>query len=224
MNKLDVERYIKQFNNDFKQNLAENKFPFLVDLFTNYFNQEMSDPVGIEYYQNIDSLDKEISEKLDDEGKQQFEKWTDVQNDYLVNAVHQAFVYGFCAKNLLDTETRLNYVPNNIEDTALIERFDKIFNTSTSEHIKLNMPLLKHIYYLLEETIRIPCTKYNRLRDKKIKLSDKLSNTLNTYQNDCFENYRQISNEMASVEDFQLFCFGYLLAKELDRESKIKKE
>lgn len=113
MNKLDVERYIKQFNNDFKQNLAENKFPFLVDLFTNYFNQEMSDPVGIEYYQNIDSLDKEISEKLDDEGKQQFEKWTDVQNDYLVSAVQQAFVYGFCISKAIDEEATFGGADND---------------------------------------------------------------------------------------------------------------
>lgn len=42
--KSDITKYIKLFNDDFKYNLAENKFPFLMKLFTEYINQEITDP------------------------------------------------------------------------------------------------------------------------------------------------------------------------------------
>lgn len=56
------------------------------------------------------------------------------------------------------------------EEMKLLNYFDTIFGTNTINHIEIDMPLLKFIFYELS------------------------------------------------------FCFGYLVAKELERESKIKKE
>lgn len=110
------------------------------------------------------------------------------------------------------------------EEKEILKHFDDIFDTNTIKHVKLDMPLLKFFLKELEESFRKPSPRYERLRSKQIEISDRLYETINDNQKQLFNKYSQITNEMASVEDLQLFCFGYILAKELDKESKIEKK
>lgn len=110
------------------------------------------------------------------------------------------------------------------EEMKLLNYFDTIFGTNTINHIEIDMPLLKFIFYELSENLKKANCEYKKFRKEQLKISNELILTLKDNQNTLFNDYGQITNKLMSVEDFQLFCFGYLLAKELDIESKIKKE
>ena len=105
----------------------------------------------------------------------------------------------------------------------VLEHFDNVFDTDTIKHIKLNMPLIKNIFRSLEEEFRRPSPKYDKLRSKQIKITDKLYPTLNEEQKKLYEKCCQINNELAGLEDEQLICFGYILGKQLDEEGKMSR-
>ena len=110
----------------------------------------------------------------------------------------------------------------NEDEQEILQHFDSIFNTNTIKYVKLNMPLVKNIVEKLEEDFRKPSPKYEKIRKKQVELADKLYEALNNEQIKLFEQYSQVTNQMAAVEELQLFCFGYIMAKELDNESTIK--
>ena len=110
----------------------------------------------------------------------------------------------------------------NEDEQEILRHFDSIFNTNTIKYVKLNMPLVKNIVEKLEEDFRKPSPKYEQIRKKQVELADKLYPTFTDEQNKLFREYSQVTNQMAAVEDLQLFCFGYIMAKELDNESTIK--
>ena len=105
---------------------------------------------------------------------------------------------------------------DNIE---ILKHFDKVFNTETRKHIKFdNMRLLKALYEYFEEDIYKPSTKYLELMHKHIEISDELEKTFTQEQKNLFERYWEIGSEMTAEENEQLFLFGYVIAREIDRE------
>ena len=105
------------------------------------------------------------------------------------------------------------------------KHFDSIFETDTLKHIDFkNMKLLKTLFNYFLEDLYIPSLKYEKLRNKQIRISDKLEETFTQEQKQLFEQYWETTNQMSEEEELQLFMFGYIMAKELDSESKIKKE
>lgn len=110
------------------------------------------------------------------------------------------------------------------DEKEILQHFDKIFGTNTIKHIKLNMPLLRYFFYNLEEDFRKPSPKFKELRKKQIELSEKIHKTFNTEQEKLFDEYSNTTNMLVTVEDLQLFCFGYIFAKELEKEGKIEQE
>jgi hypothetical protein len=108
------------------------------------------------------------------------------------------------------------------EANEILEHFDSIFGTKTSKHIKLNMQVLKLLYQELGDKIYSSSPRYNNLRKKQIGLSDKLYSTFTKEQKKMFEEYWEYTNQMAALDDEQLFFTGYLLAKEFDNEGNIK--
>lgn len=105
-------------------------------------------------------------------------------------------------------------------NTEILKHFDSIFNTETLRHIKFdNMKLLKVLYEYFEEEVYTPSTKYSKLRHKHIEISDELEKTFTLEQKQLFERYWEIGSEMTAEENEQLFLFGYVIAKELDRET-----
>lgn len=107
------------------------------------------------------------------------------------------------------------------EEKEILQHFDNIFGTKVANHIKLNIPLLRIIFEKFEEDLYVSSSKYNDLRKEQIKISNKLYPTFTQEQKDLFENYWQITNQLGSLEDEQLFYFGFLMAQELEKESKL---
>lgn len=107
MNETKVKRFIDMFNKDFKCRIQSNNFSFLIDLFENYINQEISDPSNEMVYENLEVLDEKIKQKLDEEGKKFFKEWEKIQDEYLLNIAEQAFIYGYCVCKALDNETKI---------------------------------------------------------------------------------------------------------------------
>ena len=109
------------------------------------------------------------------------------------------------------------------DGNEILKHFDKIFNTETIKHIKCdNMKLLKALYEYLEEDIYTPSVKYLELMHKHIEISDELEKTFSPEQSELFEKYWEIGSEMTAEENQQLFMFGFIMARELEIESKIK--
>ena len=108
-------------------------------------------------------------------------------------------------------------------NSEILKHFDKVFNTETAKYIKFNnMKLLKALYEYFEEDVYTPSTKYSELRHKHIEISDELEKTFTPEQKKLFEKYWEVGSEMAAEENEQLFLFGYIIAKELDRETIFK--
>lgn len=104
-----------------------------------------------------------------------------------------------------------------------LKHFDKIFNTETIKHINFdNMKLLKALYEYLEEDIYTPSAKYLELMHKHVEISDELEKTFTPEQTQLFEQYWEVGSEMTLEENKQLFLFGFIMARELDIETKIK--
>ena len=106
----------------------------------------------------------------------------------------------------------------------MLEHFDSVFNTETIRNIKFdNMKLLKALFNYFDEDIYTPSSKYSTLRHKHIEISDELEKTFTPEQKELFEKYWEIGSEMCAEENEQLFLFGYIIAKELDIEIKLRK-
>lgn len=105
MTEANVKRFVEMFNTDFKCNIREERFHFLISMFEDYIQQEISEPN--DDYENIEELDEKIVQRLDDEGKKIFEKWSKMQEDYLLDTAEQAFVYGYCVCKQLEYESRI---------------------------------------------------------------------------------------------------------------------
>lgn len=104
-----------------------------------------------------------------------------------------------------------------------LKHFDSIYDTETLKNIDFsNMKLLKVLFNYFEEDLYTPSDKYNELRAKAIKISDKLESTFTKEQQELFEDYWEAESLMHCEENEQMFLFGYIIAKQLDIESEIK--
>lgn len=107
MTEANVKRFVEMFNTDFKCNIREERFHFLISMFEDFVNQEISDPSEINAYEMFEDLEEKIKYKLDDEGKKLFNEWVKIQDDYLLDTAEQAFVYGYCVCKQLEYESRI---------------------------------------------------------------------------------------------------------------------
>ena len=105
----------------------------------------------------------------------------------------------------------------------VLKHFDTIFNTETIKNIKFDdMKLLKVLYEYFEENLYTPNERYSALRKEHIAISDELEKTFTPDQQQLFEKQWEIGSELCTEENEQLFLFGYIIATELNRETKIK--
>lgn len=105
MTQEDVQRYIAMFNEDFLGNIKVNDTSFLINLFENFININMSDPNTSGIFEKIEKLDEAIRKKLDDEGRKLFDEWTQIQEENLLNTAEQAFIYGVCFYKQIEKST-----------------------------------------------------------------------------------------------------------------------
>jgi len=103
------------------------------------------------------------------------------------------------------------------------KHFDSIFSTDTFKNVKLQeLKLLKILYEYFEEDVYTPSLRYSELRHKHIEISNELEKTFTPEQMKLFEKYWEVGSDMTAEENEQLFLFGYIIAKELDRETILK--
>ena len=99
------------------------------------------------------------------------------------------------------------------------KHFDSIFGTDTLNNIDFNnLPLLKQLFEYFEEDIYKPSQKYEQLRKKHIEVSDLLEQSFTEAQQTLFEKYWEIENELSVEESQQLFYFGCIITKVLEKE------
>lgn len=110
-----------------------------------------------------------------------------------------------------------------MSENEVLEHFDNLFDTNVKEHITLNMPLLNSIVDKLCELPTMPSPTYKAEMKKQIELSDKIRDLLTDEGKNLFEEYKRKRKDTERLTDEQLFCFGYIFAKELDREGKLGK-
>ncbi len=104
------------------------------------------------------------------------------------------------------------------------KHFDSIFGTDTLNNINFkDLPLLQQLFEYFEEDIYKPSQKYDELRRKHIEIADLLEQSFTEAQQTLFEKYWEIGNQMSVEEDQQLFFFGCIMAKTLEKETNILK-
>lgn len=107
----------------------------------------------------------------------------------------------------------------------ILQHFDSIFDTSTLKNIDFNnLPMLKKLFEYFEEELYTPSPKYAELRKKHIEIGDLLEQSFTEAQKTLFEKHWEIGNEMTLEEHEQLFYFGFIIAKTLDKETSFIKE
>lgn len=103
--------------------------------------------------------------------------------------------------------------------------FDEIFGTDTEKYIDLKkVPLLSKVYDRILDDILKMNKKCEKLWKQSNKASEKLCKTLTREQKKLFEDFLEIDTELQIETEEQIFMFGYIIAKELDRESKIQRQ
>lgn len=106
--------------------------------------------------------------------------------------------------------------------TEILQHFDNTFKTNTIKHIQLNMPLLKIFYEYFSDELHKSSPSYNELRKKYSEVSDLLEKSFTEGQQTLFEKFFEIGSDMSVERSEQLFYFGYIMAKELERENIVK--
>ncbi len=107
------------------------------------------------------------------------------------------------------------------EDDILMH-FDNIFKTDTLHNVRFDdMKLLLSFYNMFEDEFTRPNKAYQALSKQQISIANKLEHTLTDKQMALFEEYWEITSDMFTKENKQLFLFGYIVAKELAREGNL---
>lgn len=221
LNKDDIEKIVENFNEDFNVSVKIKNIPLLKNIFQNFINNNMSSMISNEIDTKIIELEEKIQEILGKDSNL-FAEWNKIQEYYMLNITEQAFIYGLCTYKQLNSEIdNLSNERDNEKEQKILKHFDKIFGTKVANHMKLNIPLLKNIFEKFEEDIFKPSEKYDMLRKEQIKIANELYPTFTEKQNKLFEQYWQVTNQLNSIEDEQLFYFGYIVSKELQKEGKI---
>ena len=114
------------------------------------------------------------------------------------------------------------------EETEILQQFDSIFGTDTLKNLKnINfneMKFLIRFFEYFEEDLYRPSEKSNKLREEQAEIVDKLDESFTKEQQILFDKYWEVSNQIIFEEQQQLFLFGYIVAKEMEKEAQLHKE
>lgn len=104
-----------------------------------------------------------------------------------------------------------------------LNHFDSIFDTETIKRVNLrDKKLLIELYRRFEEDLLTTNQEYKNVRKKWKKIDETFNKSLTEEQLNLYNEVDELRNEMHSIEFEQVFVFGYIIAKELDNESKLK--
>ena len=106
---------------------------------------------------------------------------------------------------------------NNYE---ILNHFDEIFETNVKEHLKDDIPMLKYLFDKFSEDMYTTSPEYKNISKRFIKASNDLHSILDKEQEKVLEEYLTITNQLTSLENEKFFIFGYMIARELEIETK----
>ena len=110
----------------------------------------------------------------------------------------------------------------NEKVTIIMKHFDNIWETKVKEHIKLDIPLLQALYDKFRFDLFQTIPDYKDLIKKQTDIGNTLYDSLTEEQKNMWNEHWELSSEIGSLESEQLFYFGFLMAQELNKESKIE--
>lgn len=208
--------YTEQFNKEFESEIKLNnkEIPTLLRVFHDYIEDTFKmNNLYKKILDKIVDIEDVLNNSFTEEQKKLFDKW-EVYRDEMNNlTAEQSFVYGFC----LDKELS--------DEKQILKDFDEIFETDTLNNIKFeNAKLLKKLYSLFKEEIYTPSTEYKNLLHQYNILVEELSETFTEKQHDLHTKAMEIKNQMSDEADGQLFLFGYIIAKEIEKETKLSRD
>lgn len=99
-----------------------------------------------------------------------------------------------------------------------IKEFGKSFEINNIGIDTSKLPLLKYIFREFSENIYVMSEENNKLNKKKIEIQKELYKTLTDEQKEKFEEYWEIENQMATEIEEQIFMYGFIMSKELEKE------
>lgn len=113
---------------------------------------------------------------------------------------------------------------DSIKKENCIKTFGEIFEIDNIEIDTTKLPLLKYILREFGEDLYTPSEKNEKLKNEKEKLKREFETILTKEQYEKFIKYWELENKSTEELEEQLFMYGFIMAKELDRETKnIKK-
>jgi hypothetical protein len=104
----NLQRIVNNFNKDFETKIDIKNIPFIENVFNNFIEPSSSDTFPNEKVDRLVELETELNNKMDDETLNLFNEWNKLQDDYLLNAIKQAYIYGICSYSQLKKE--LNFL------------------------------------------------------------------------------------------------------------------
>lgn len=106
-----------------------------------------------------------------------------------------------------------------------LKLFDKIFETNTKKYIDVSkLPLLDVVYEIIRENVCMGSDRYKKLQKEQWDILDKLDKNWTQEEKKTFEEYLDLGCEMHMEMEQQNFMFGFIIAKELERESMLNKK
>lgn len=108
-----------------------------------------------------------------------------------------------------------------MENEEIIKRFDETFFTNTMKDIDLkNMPILTAIFKGLGENLYIFDEPYEKLRKQKINVESKLIKSFSEEEDKLYNELWDLDNKLVSQREQQMFIYGYLIARHLEKETE----
>ena len=106
-----------------------------------------------------------------------------------------------------------------MKDEEILKHFDMIFCSNSQKHLQ-DMPVLMKIFSKLDDSFYIVDDEYQKLRKEKISIESKLLPKLSVEERTLYNELEEVENQMKGQREKQMFIFGYLLARQIDFESK----
>ena len=106
-----------------------------------------------------------------------------------------------------------------MKEEDIINQFDMIFCSNSQKHLQ-DMPVLMKVFNKLDDSFYIVDDEYERLRKQKISIESKLLQKLSADEMTLYNKLEEFENHMKGQREKQMFLFGYLLARQIDFESK----
>ncbi len=109
-------------------------------------------------------------------------------------------------------------IEDNIKKENCVKRFGEIFEIKNIDIDISKLPLLKYILREFGEDLYTPSEKNEKLKNEKTKLQKEFETILTKEQYEKFIKYWELENKATEELEEQLFMYGFIMAKQQDKE------